>query len=315
MIRYNTQLQLKDACAVAVGGFDGVHLGHQKLLAQLARDSKAKKLKSLVCSFDPLPWQYFETGPENKENLTNLRAKLNLLAERHELDYFLLIKFNEQIRQISPQDFIQKLLAKQLNTKHLITGSEFRFGRNREGTTADLQPGQESLNNGLFGYSAFGEYPSAQDKIGSRNIRELLAKGKIEMANRLLGYKFYLLARIIPGNKLGGSKLGFATANLNLKSFAPPLKGVFACYAYVGGTGQARPAIANLGIRPTISALKNSGKFVAETHILDFEENLQGKLLKLEFVEKLRDEQKFESLDELSRQIQKDKEAALKIFS
>lgn len=322
LVRYSSQLKLPQVSAVAIGNFDGVHLGHQNLITKLISDSKMLGLKSVLCTFSPLPWQVLATK-ESKENLSNLRSKIELL-QQYDLDLMLLVRFNEQFRKLSAAEFIKDFLVNQLNTSHLITGEDFRFAFERKGGTQQLVQAQQA---GLFSYSPYPAYPDAKSKVSSSKIRQLLMNGNLQTANELLGYKYFITGRVIRGQGLG-SKLGFATANINLKEFIPPVKGVYLCLAYIGDDGKSQnlsqgssksssmkglPALVNLGYRPTIENNKQN-KFVAEAHILNFNENIYGKTLKLELIEYLRPEKKFANLDELTLQIKQDIDDGLRII-
>lgn len=318
IIRYSSKLRLPQPHAIAIGNFDGIHRGHQQLLAKLITDSDALGLPALVCTFYPLPWQWLAT--KNKEGnlpldaLHNLRTKVSQL-QANKINNLVIAHFTDNFRRLSPQTFIQDFLVNSLNTAHLITGTDFRFGFERRGNKEQLFQAQRA---GLFSYASLDEYPSSQDKISSSTIREYLTQGDLESANQLLGYDYYIMGKVVPGNQQG-VKLGFPTANINLKQFVPPLKGVFVCMAYIDGEAQGRPAVANLGYRPTMNSSKQQGgnelEFSAEAHLLHFNQNIYGKILKLVFVKYLRSEKKFAKLEELVQQIGKDVEAAEELLS
>ncbi|MBE8182840.1 MAG: bifunctional riboflavin kinase/FAD synthetase [Candidatus Portiera sp.] len=310
LIRHSSQLKLAAVSAVAIGNFDGLHRGHQKLISKLIADSKSLNLKSVLCTFSPLPWQVL-SKKESTENLSNLRSKVSLL-QQYELDIMLLVHFNQQFRKLSPAEFIKDFLVNQLNAAHVITGEDFRFAFGRKGGQQQLIQAQQA---GLFSYASLAAYPDDESKISSSNIRQLLMNGDLKAANDLLGYKYFITGKVIQGRGLG-KKLGFPTANLNLQKFIPPVKGVYLCQAYIGGHTNSLgvAALVNLGYRPTIER-SNQKKFVAEAHILNFNENIYGKLIKLEFLEYLRPEKKFTSVDELTLQIKQDRDDGLRIMN
>ncbi len=322
LVRYSQKLKLPSISAVAVGNFDGLHRGHQKLLTKLVADSKKLGLQSVVCTFSPLPWQAIalevaqssDVSKAPQATLSSLRTKIELL-QQYEIDIMLLVRFNPAFRKLSPAAFIKDFLVNQLNTAHLITGQDFRFGFARSGGVEQLAQAQQA---GLFSYAPVDAYPDDQNKISSSRIRALLTDGDLQNANELLGYRYFITGRVVQGNGLGG-KLGFPTANLNLQEFIPSTQGVYLCLAHIEnqkeeGVSKGLPALANFGYRPTVGNATSSKRFVAEAHILNFNENIYGKLLKLELVEYLRPEKKFANLEELTAQIKQDEEAAMKVL-
>ena len=227
----------------------------------------------------------------------------------------LLVRFNPAFRKLSPAAFIKDFLVNQLNTAHLITGQDFRFGFARRGGVEQLAQAQQA---GLFSYTPVDAYPDEQNKISSSRIRALLTDGDLQNANKLLGYRYFITGRVVQGNGMG-AKLGFPTANLNLQAFVPSATGVYLCLAHIenqkeAGVSKGLPALANFGYRPTVGNASSSKRFVAEAHILNFNENIYGKLLKLELIEYLRPEKKFANLEELTAQIKQDRETAMKVL-
>ena len=320
-LRYSSDLHFERPTAVAIGNFDGVHRGHQKLISKLIEDSKSLGLTSVVCAFEPLSWQLFTN---TSRRLTNLRTKFDLINQQ-DIDVLLVVNFTHTFSRLSHGAFIKDFLVSQLNAAHIITGEDFHFGADRDGGQQQLEQAQLS---GLFSYAPVKDYPNSSTKISSSIIREFMEKGELAKANEYLGYPYYIIGRVIKGNGMGGSKLATPTANLNLKGFIPPLRGVFACWVEVldadagidvGGdvagagaeVGTKRlPAVANLGVRPTVGGKR----FNVEVHILNFNLDLYGKSIKLEFVERIREEKKFSGLEELKQQIARDKKKAQEIL-
>ena len=308
-IRYSNDLHFERPTAVAIGNFDGVHRGHQKLISKLIEDSKSLGLTSVVCSFEPLSWQLFTN---TSCRLTNLRTKLDLINQK-DIDIFLVVNFTHPFSRLSHGAFIKDFLVSQLNASHIITGEDFHFGADRNGGRQQLEQAQLS---GLFSYAPVKDYPNSSAKISSSIVREFMEKGELAKANEYLGYPYYIIGRVVKGSGIGGSKLATPTANLNLKGFIPPLRGVFACWvevldADIGGGGRKRlPAVANLGVRPTVGGKR----FNVEVHVLNFNLDLYGKSIKLEFVERIREEKKFSGLEELKQQIARDKKKAQEIL-
>ena len=326
-IRYSNDLYFERPTAVAIGNFDGVHRGHQKLISKLIEDSKSLGLTSVVCSFEPLSWQLFTN---TSCRLTNLRTKFDLINQK-DIDIFLVVNFTHPFSRLSHGAFIKDFLVSQLNASHIITGEDFHFGADRNGGRQQLEQAQLS---GLFSYAPVKDYPNSSDKISSSIIREFMEKGELAKVNEYLGYPYYIIGRVVKGSGIGGSKLATPTANLNLKGFIPPLRGVFACWVEVldadvdidvamdidrdvAGAGEGEkvvtkrlPAVANLGVRPTVGGKR----FNVEVHILNFNLDLYGKSIKLEFVERIREEKKFSGLEELKQQIAQDKKKAQEIL-
>ena len=324
-LRYSSDLHFERPTAVAIGNFDGVHRGHQKLISKLIEDSKSLGLTSVVCAFEPLSWQLFTN---TSRRLTNLRTKLDLINQQ-DIDVLLVVNFTHTFSRLSHSAFIKDFLVSQLNAAHIITGEDFHFGADRDGGQQQLEQAQLS---GLFSYAPVKDYPNSSTKISSSIIREFMEKGELAKANEYLGYPYYIIGRVIKGNGMGGSKLATPTANLNLKGFIPPLRGVFACWVEVldmnidmnididagidagidvggdvAGVATKRiPGVANLGVRPTVGG----NRFNVEVHLLNFNLDIYGKSLKLEFVEMIREEKKFSGLEELKQQIARDKNKA-----
>ena len=316
-LRYSSDLHFERPTAVAIGNFDGVHRGHQKLISKLIEDSKSLGLTSVVCSFEPLSWQLFTSA---SHRLTNLRTKFDLINQQ-DIDVLLVVNFTHTFSRLSHGAFIKDFLVSQLNAAHIITGEDFHFGADRDGGQQQLEQAQLS---GLFSYAPVKDYPNSSAKISSSIIREFMEKGELTKANEYLGYPYYIIGRVIKGNGMGGSKLATPTANLNLKGFIPPLRGVFACWVEVldadididvggdvAGVATKRiPGVANLGVRPTVGG----NRFNVEVHLLNFNLDIYGKSLKLEFVEMIREEKKFSGLEELKQQIARDKNKAQEIL-
>ena len=304
LIHYTSQLQLTQPTAVAIGNFDGAHLGHQALLQRLNEKSRALGLHSIVCTFEPLPEEFFSRPIQR---LTNLRTKAHLLAQ-HSVQKLLIIHFQKDFSRMSATDFIQNFLVNQLRTAYLITGKDFKFGRQREGGVSDLMEGRK-----LFEYEVMPDYLYKGKRVSSTFIRQLLSRYQLTEAAAYLGKPYSLYARITQGKGIGSAQLGIPTANLNLKKFIPCIKGVFACRAFLNtlNTVEAYPAVANLGVRPTTDGTQ----FVAEAHLFDFNQNIKNETLQLQFISHLREEKKFKSIPELAAQIKQDKEKAAQILS
>lgn len=302
LVRYSSKLQLSEPSAVAIGNFDGVHLGHQTLLQSLKEKSSARNLTSVVCTFVPLPEQFFA---QPIIQLINFRTKARLLA-RYSVDKIIIIHFCRAFSHMSAQQFIQRFLIKQLRAVYIITGKDFQFGYDRQGTVKDLQQARQKR---YFDHEIMEDYTYQEQRISSSLIRQLLSQHLLNQAAIYLGEPYTLYARIIKGQGIGAAKLNTPTANLNFKDFVPCIRGVFACRAFLDD--KIYPAVTNLGTRPTI----NGSRFAAETHLLNFNQNIHGKELRLQFIKHLREEKKFDSLEHLAKQIQQDKQEALRLLN
>ena len=286
--------------ALTVGNFDGIHRGHQAMLQRVLAGARARGLQSCVLTFEPHPREFFgaQTAPTR---LTSLREKLELLAA-HGVERTHVQRFDRRFASLSPEDFIEQVLAQRLKARWLLIGEDFRFGAKRAGDVPLLR----SLGR-RYGYEVevLPAVGRAGVRVSSSAVRAALAAGDLAGAEELLGRPYSISGRVVHGRKLG-RELGFATANVQLKHNRPPLTGIYA--ARVHGVGTAsRPAVASLGARPTITA---SGRAVLEVHLFDFSADLYGAHMRVEFLHKIRDEEKYSNLDALKAQIERDCEAA-----
>jgi riboflavin kinase / FMN adenylyltransferase len=289
--------------AVTVGSYDGVHLGHRTLLERLREHGERLSRPAVVLTFEPLPREHL--SPDSPPpRLTSWRERWQLLS-RTGLDYLWLLRFSEQVRGLSGEQFA-RLLFHDLGAPVVVVGHDFRFGRNGEATVPLLQEVAARL-----GASVDVVPPVTIDgvRVSSSRIREVLAQGNLRQAERWLGRPYCMSGRVIEGLHLG-RRLGFATANLRLERRRPALAGIFA--VRVGGVGPERlPGVASLGTRPTV----NGREPLLEAHLFDFDRDLYGRQIEVEFVAKLREEERFESLDALVAQMHRDAAAARRILN
>lgn len=290
-------------CVATIGNFDGVHAGHQAILKRLRSHSARMELPGCVVIFEPQPREYFAPNAA-PPRLTRLRDKLMLL-EAEGVDRVLCLAFNRRLRELSAEEFVQQVLIDGLGVKHLEVGDDFRFGCDRSGDFAFLQGSGERHG---FTVEAANTVAESGDRISSTRLRQVLADGDFELAERLLGRPFSISGRVMYGQQLGRT-LGAPTANVQLKRLHAPLKGVFRVSAVLDedpfkGSHQG---VANIGMRPTV---EGDGQPHLEVHLLDFKGNLYGRHLTVIFHEKLRDEQRFDSLDALQAAITADIAAA-----
>ncbi|MFH1605357.1 MAG: bifunctional riboflavin kinase/FAD synthetase [Pseudomonadota bacterium] len=282
--------------ALTIGNFDGVHKGHQAMLARLKERAHALGLPACVLTFEPHPLELFapQTAPTR---LTSLREKLELLAA-HGIEFVHVSRFNRAYASRSPQDFIDRVLIKGLGMRWLLVGDDFRFGARRAGNFALLQESSVRLG---FGLEAMPTVTLEEVRVSSSAVREALATGRLPEARALLGRPYSISGRVVHGDKLG-RRIGFPTANVQLRHNRPPLAGIFAVRT-LDGHGQVREGAASLGLRPTVD---NSSRAKLEVHLFDFDGDLYGQHLRVDFLYKLRDEQKYPNLDELKAQIARD---------
>ena len=284
-------------CAVTIGAFDGVHLGHQSVLTHLRQQAKSLEVPTTVVTFEPLPREYLRPL-EAPPRITTLRDKWPLLAECG-VDRVLCLPFNESLRQLSAREFVEEVFVSGLGVRYLAFGDDFRFGNRREG---DLDYVRALADE--FGY-AVAPTPTMElggDRVSSTRIRAALAEADFQLAAQLLGRPFELAGRVLHGQKLG-RQLDAPTANIALHRIRSPLQGVYAVRVCGGGLEEA-PGVANVGVKPTIG---ESLEATLEVHVLEGSPDLYGERLTVRFRHKLRDEQKFPSLDALKAGIAADK--------
>ena len=285
--------------ALTIGNFDGIHRGHQAMLERLVDEARKRALVSCVLTFEPHPREFFapELAPTR---LASLRKKFELLAA-HKVERLHVQRFTGSFAALEPTAFVERVLAKRLKTRWLLIGEDFRFGAKRAGDLALLK----SLA-GRYGYEVeiMPAVTRAGTRVSSSAVRAALAAGDLASAEALLGRPYSISGRVVHGRKLG-RKLGFATANVQLNHNRPPLTGIYA--VRVRGIGAARSGVASLGVRPTITA---SGRAVLEVHLFEFSDDLYAAHVTVEFLHKIRDEEKYSDLDELKAQIARDCEAA-----
>ncbi|HEU4601754.1 MAG TPA: bifunctional riboflavin kinase/FAD synthetase [Steroidobacteraceae bacterium] len=292
-----------EGCALTIGAFDGIHLGHQEMLRVLRVEAQRYNVPAVVLSFEPTPREFFakENAPAR---LTRFREKFALL-QRFGVDRFVCLRFDAQLRSLSKDQFIAGIVCSKLGARHVIVGHDFRFARNLEGTVESLR---ESGAHHGFGVTEVAPFKVGDERVSSSAVRGALERGELEHARRLLGRRYCMTGKVIHGAKLG-RKLGYPTANLRLHRRTSPLLGVFAVRASGAGLQNA-PAVASLGTRPVV----NGQELLLEVHVFDADLDLYGAYLDVEFVAKLRDEQWFASMDELVRQMDRDAAAARAIL-
>lgn len=294
--------------ALTIGNFDGVHLGHQAMLSRLKDAAHRLGLPACVMTFEPHPREFFAPD-QAPTRLTSLREKLQLLAQS-EVDCVHVCRFNYDFARISAEEFITRILHQELSVRWLLVGDDFRFGARRAGDLTMLQT--FAAENG-FAVEVMPSVIIEDQRVSSTAIRQALASGDLNSARKLLGRAYSISGRVIDGDKLG-KQIGFPTANIQLKHNRPPLSGIFA--VAVRGAIRSSPAtalqgVASLGVRPTVH---ENGKPVLEVHLFDFNQEIYGHHLQVDFLHKLRDEEKYADLDTLILQIKKDVAQAKDFF-
>ncbi|MBY7733966.1 bifunctional riboflavin kinase/FAD synthetase [Francisella philomiragia] len=289
------------AKAVAIGSFDGVHLGHQAIIQKLISIAKENDLVPYIMFFEPLPKEFFlkEIAPTRIYDFRNKVINLHKMGIEHIICH----KFNQRFANIEAKDFIEDFLVRKLNTKHIIVGDDFKFGRNRIGDYTLLK--QYSLTHD-FTVDIISTLNLDNHRISSSQIRQAIAEHNIEQANKLIGSSLKINSRVLHGQK-NGRKIGFPTVNQKLLKNSV-LKGVYLSKIYIDD--QVFFGISNAGTRPTIDGKNN----LLETHIFNFDEFIYGKHITTEIIDFIRPEKKFNSFDELKTQIYKDVEIAKKYF-
>lgn len=290
--------------ALTIGNFDGVHLGHRAMLDELARAARRLGVPSCVMIFEPQPREFFapDVAPAR---LTSLREKLELL-EASGVNHVHVCRFNYAFAQIAAQDFIERVLVRGLGVCWLQVGDDFRFGARRAGDFVMLK--REAVRLG-YEVQALPSVMVEGTRVSSTAVRDALAVGDCARAARLLGRAYSISGRVVRGDQLG-RKLGFPTANVQMKHNRAPLAGIFAVEVHGAAAGVVRGA-ASLGVRPTV---KDKGAAVLEVYLFDFKEEIYGRHLRVDFLHKLRDEEKYADLDTLKRQIAVDVENAQQYF-
>lgn len=291
-----------EGAVITIGNFDGVHQGHQALLTKVKERSKELGVSSLVITFEPQPMEFF-LKEKSAARLTRLREKFSLLKEFN-IDKVFVIHFNKQFADFSAKSFVQ-LLSKQLKVKEVIVGDDFQFGKGREGNVNQLRDAGHQLG---FSVMTIPDRLFDEERVSSTRVRLALQAGNLALAEKLLGRPYSMKGRVVHGDQRG-RVLGYPTANIDLHRNVTPIMGIF--IVRVHGIGdRALPGVASIGVRPTIG----DSKTLLEVHIFNFNQTIYGRQVCVEFLKKLRDEERFNTLDLLKDQIAKDAEAARAYF-
>lgn len=291
-------------CVATIGNFDGVHLGHQAVLTQLAARAAELRLPSVVILFEPLPREFFHPASA-PPRLTRLREKLMVL-QQHGIDNVLCLRFDAKLAAMRASEFIDRILVRGLTVRHLVLGDDFHFGKDREGNFDTLRAAGRAHG---FEVASMPTFQVAGERVSSTRIRQALQRGDLGTAEALLGRRYCLCGRVRRGDALG-RKLGFPTANLALGWPLPPVHGIYAVEVF-GLVREPLPGAASIGSRPAV----NGQEHRLEVYLLDFNGDIYGRHLRVELLHKIRNEAHFDSLDALKTQIASDVEATRQFFN
>ena len=302
--------QLASACALTIGNFDGVHRGHQAMLALLNNEAQHRGVPSCVLTFEPHPRDWFAALAKKPElappRIASLRDKLTELAACG-IDQTVVLPFDARLASQTPVDFIDEVLMRGLGVRYILVGDDFRFGAKRAGGYAMLDEAGRRLG---FDVARMNSYEVQSTRVSSSAVRQALSAGDMAQAASLLGRPYSISGHVVHGRKLGRN-LGFRTLNLRFSHWNPAASGIFAVHVF-GLTDKPLMGVANLGIRPSIDANDvNGGRVLLETYCLDWPAGLgaddgYGKIVRVELLQKLHDELKYDGLDALKKGIAKD---------
>lgn len=290
---------------VTIGNFDGVHLGHQALIKRLVEAARDLRVPSTVVTFEPHPFEFFGRDHLTVPRITRLREKFSALSDGG-VDNVLILPFNQQLASLTASDFAARVLRDGLRPVHMVIGDDFRFGHQRQGDFAFLQAMGQHAG---FGVEAMPTTLLDGERVSSTRVRKALMEGDHVLADRLLGHPYTMMGRVRSGDQLG-RELGFPTANIYLHRKLTPVWGVYVVYMH-GIAEQPLPGVASVGVRPTVGGTRS----LLEVHLLDFNRDIYGRYVTVQFCKKLRNEERYPSLELLKEHIAKDVEAARAYFA
>lgn len=291
-------------CVATIGNYDGIHLGHQAVIGQLADEAARLNLPAVVITFEPQPMEYF-LPDKVPARLTRFREKFEALR-RFAVERVLCLRFNRRLAAMTADAFIHQILVDGLGIRYLVVGDDFRFGKDRTGdfqtlVYAGAQHGFQVVNMHTFAIGG--------ERVSSTRVRQAMQQGDLKHAEQLLGRDYRMSGRVVHGAKLG-RQLGFPTANIFIHRQASPLQGIFVVEVF-GLEGEPLPGVASLGTRPTV----DGKQVLLEVYLLDFDRDIYGKHLQVSFLQKLRDEEKFDSLEALKDKIAEDVQQTRDFFA
>ncbi|HZW12242.1 MAG TPA: bifunctional riboflavin kinase/FAD synthetase [Noviherbaspirillum sp.] len=296
-------------CALTIGNFDGVHRGHQALLARVREAATRLGVEAAVMTFEPHPREFFAqlAGDPSRApaRIANLRDKLQALSNAG-IDRVIVEHFNAHFAAMSPDDFVEKVLVQGLHVKWLMVGEDFCYGAKRAGNVAMLIEAGKKYG---FHVEAMPTVMNDGERVSSSAVRAALARSDFPLVARLLGHPYAISGHVLHGKKLGRT-IGFPTLNLRIAHKHPALSGIFVVQVH-GLADQPLPGVASLGVRPTV---EDSGRVLLETYIFDYNAQCYGKVVRVEFLKKLRDEEKYIDLPTLTAAIERDAQQARAFF-
>jgi len=300
------QHQINNGTIVTIGTFDGVHLGHKKILNKLIDKKKHCGLETLVFTFEPHPRKVLFPEQKDLKLITNTEEKVSLLEEIG-IDHVLVYPFNKSFSEINPDEYIGEILVNQLKAKCIIVGYDHRFGKNRAGGLDLLIKYAEKYNYEVLEIAA---EDINSINISSTQIRKAIESGNIELANQFLGYSFFISGKVKEGKKLGRT-IGFPTANISISDADKiiPKNGVYAVKVSINDL--TFNGMLNIGVNPTVSTTL---QLKMEVHLFDFNQEIYGKEIKVSFINRVRDEQKFSGIDALKNQLELDKQQIMHLL-
>lgn len=289
-------------CVASIGNYDGLHLGHRQVLRQLSEQAREDGLPSLVMCFEPTPLEFF-CGDRAPARLSTFREKVEQLGAMG-IDRFFCVRFDPELADMSPEQFVRDFLVEGIGVRHLVVGDDFRFGRDRSGDFSTLE-----VAGRTHGFEVVDTPSYSVDgiRVSSTLVRESLAKGDLGFAEQMLGRPYSMSGRVVRGDQLG-RQLGFPTANLRVDRHKPPLRGVYA--VRIRGLGQVRAGMASLGTRPTVDGTEMR----LEVHIFDFDEDVYGRHIRVEFAQRLRTEKRFDNVELMTEQLHRDGRTARRVL-
>lgn len=281
--------------AVTIGNFDGVHIGHQSILSELRKQALMRGVPPVVITFEPTPLEYFAPGTA-PPRLTGFREKYELL-EQQGMARMLVLRFDAELAALPAEDFIREILVEGLGIRYLVIGDDFRFGKGRAGDFTMLTNAGETFD---FDVAATPTQTFAGERVSSTRVRQALADGDLALARELLGRRYRMSGKVTHGDRIG-RQIGYPTANLRRSHEKLPLHGIFLVRVY-GLDGEPLYGMASAGIRPTV----NGKRDLVEVYLFDFDRDIYGRHIEIEFLEKIREEEKFPDLETLREQIRLD---------
>ena len=295
---------VSEGSVATIGSYDGVHLGHQKLLDEVKDNARKLGVPSIVMSFEPTPKEFF-AAEHPPARLMRFREKFEAL-DAAGIDIFFCPKFDDGMKSIAADTFVRKILIHAMNIKHLVIGDDFRFAQDREGHLKTLQRAGAALG---FSVAEVASVECESERVSSTAIREALWVGDLRLAKQLLGRDYRMSGKVVAGRMLG-RELGYPTANVNLNRRQSAVMGIFAVRVRGSDWGPL-DAVASVGTRPTFAGTKP----LLEVHIFDFDKDIYGEYISVDFVARLRNEEKFDDVGDLVRQMHDDSARAREILA